>query len=328
MRHTLYATSLAAAILYFCFALLAVFEAPTYLLWQLSIFATEWGYWFALIGLALLIGLWRYPHIVKLSALIAALGAVLLLTPLLRAAAQPHPLNATRLLLGTSMKKVAPTRHVFAQGLSLDFYEARNRLDLNGRHDRNDRPPLVLVIHGGSWRGGDPTQLPKLNWYLSERGYAVAAISYRLAPAHPFPAALDDVRAAIAFLKARAAALGFDPNRIVLLGRSAGGQLALLTAYTSNDPAIRGAISFYGVTDMRWGWDHPAAPLVLDSRGILRDYLGGSPEQAGAAYDAASPVNFVATATPTLLIHGGRDELVFVQHSRMLADRLRRAGKT
>jgi acetyl esterase/lipase len=165
-------------------------------------------------------------------------------------------------------------------------------------------------------------------YYLAARGYAVAAINYRLAPEHPFPAARDDVLAALAYLKSNAADFGLDPQRIVLLGRSAGGLLALLVAFTAGEPAIRGAVSFYAPADMRYGYANPANPAVIDSRAILSDYLGGSPGQTPAAYDAASPINFVGPTTPsTLLIHGGNDELVVLGQSERLDARLAASGR-
>lgn len=305
------------AVLYLAFSLLAVLPAPTYIAWKLAILATEWGYWFALPGLIAAAFITAEHKLLKIAALLAIVGGLLLLTPLARAI--PHRPSIMHLMHGTHAHRVEPAHYTYSPGLALDLYKP---------HSADGASPVVVVIHGGSWRGGDQTQLAKLNSHLANEGYAVAAITYRLAPAHKFPAAYDDVRAAIAFLKARAGEFGIDASRIVLLGRSAGGQLALLTAYTARDPAIKGAISFYGVTDLRWGWEHPAAPLVIDSRGVLEDYIGGTPAQAGAAYDTASPIDHVQTATPTLLIHGGRDELVFDEHSRMLYERLMAAGKS
>jgi acetyl esterase/lipase len=186
--------------------------------------------------------------------------------------------------------------------------------------------PCVVVIHGGSWAGGDSAQLPGLNSYLAARGYVVAAISYRLAPEHPFPAARDDVLAAIGYLQDRAPELGIDPRRFVLLGRSAGAQLALLVAYTAN-PAICGAIGFYGPADLVYGHAHPARKSVIDSVGVIERYLGGSPAAAPETYQAAAPITHVrADSPPTLLIHGARDTLVAPIQSRMLAARLAEAG--
>ncbi|HEX9372676.1 MAG TPA: alpha/beta hydrolase [Roseiflexaceae bacterium] len=187
--------------------------------------------------------------------------------------------------------------------------------------------PCVVVVHGGAWRSGDCEQLPALNGYLAARGYVVAAINYRLLPDHPFPAGRDDVLAAIDYLKANAGDMGVDPQRIVLLGRSAGGQLALLVAYTANDPAIRGAIAFYPPTDLVYGYYHPAKKEIIDGILVIESYLGGSPTSAPDAYAAAAPISFAgAGCPPTLLIHGGRDNLVAPVQSERLAARLAAAG--
>ena len=110
--------------------------------------------------------------------------------------------------------------------------------------------PGVLVIHGGSWQNGNSREFLALNGYLAARDYVVFSINYRLAPKWKFPAGRDDVLSAIAYLKVYAEELGLDPTRLVLFGRSAGGQLALLAAYTASEPAIRGVVSVYGPTDL------------------------------------------------------------------------------
>ncbi len=329
-------------------ATLAVFRAPNTLLWMASIGATEWGHVLALLGLAPLLTDWRRSRAGRLSVGLGTAAALLGLTPLLRALpvaralpsqlrnafgdSQPRaedgapaldkPLSLSK-LLGVRSPRVVVSTHTYTsrqgQDLLLDIYQPRGR-----------RGPLpgVLVIHGGAWRAGDRTQLPALNRYLAARGYLVAALSYRLAPAHRFPAAHEDVEAALAYLKANAAALKLDADRLALVGRSAGGHLALLAAYTLRDPSIRGVVSFYGPADLRYGYAHPANPAVIDTRLVQEQFLGGSPEQAPEAYDAASPILFLGPDTPpTLLIHGGRDELVSPRQSERLAERLAQAER-
>ena len=105
--------------------------------------------------------------------------------------------------------------------LSLDFYPSTT----------NKVSPVVIVIHGGSWQGGDSKQLPELNSYLALKGFNVAAIDYRLAPKYKAPAPVEDTRDAINYLMANAKVLNIDTNNIVLLGRSAGAQIALNAAY-------------------------------------------------------------------------------------------------
>lgn len=344
--------------------LLAVMEAPTHFFWIVAIGVTEWGYWLAPFALA--VACWpsskrgageavpsrAWLRAGRLGRLMAVVGAGLLLSPVVRAlpvadrlepglaavfplnpapssvarpaAARDRPLRLAHLVVsGTSQEPVQRLSLVYAapggEPLRMDVY----------RSARLSSPaPVVLVIHGGSWQSGDRSQLADLNDHLASRGYVVAAVEYRLAPRWPFPAARDDVRAAVAYLKAHASELGLDPQRVVLLGRSAGGQLALLVAYTAGGPAIRGAIAFYAPADLRYSYDHPANPLVLDSRGVITAYLGGSPDQRPEVYAAASPLNFVGAATPpTLLVHGGRDELVKPIQSERLADRLMEAGR-
>ena len=171
-------------------------------------------------------------------------------------------------------------------------------------------------MHGGSWQSGSNKEFIALNAYLAARDYVVISINYRLAPKWKFPAGRDDVLSAIAYLKVYGHEFGVDPTRLALLGRSAGGQLALLAAYTADEPAIRGVISVYGPTDLKFGYDRPAAKSLLDTRGVLESYLGGSPAKADDAYFAASPINFVTPSSPpTLLIHGMHDAHVSPEES-------------
>lgn len=326
---------LIVALLFFLLALLALLPAPTFLFWQLAVLATEWGYGLVPVGLLLLWPGWQRSRRGRVAALLALAGILLLVSPLLRAIPPARrlpaelqqafgpvslhgaPLSARDVLRGITQETVESRRLVYAtvagSDLELDFYPATGAA----------AAPMVIVIHGGSWSGGDSSQLAALNSYLAVRGYAVAAINYRLLPRWPYPAASEDVLAALQFLKNNAADLNLDPTRIVLLGRSAGAQLALEAAYTANDPAIRGAISFYGPVDLRYGYANPANPLVIDSRGTLEAYLGGAPDQAPQAYDRASPIALVGPqAPPTLLFHGARDELVSPAQSRRLAELL------
>ena len=128
-------------------------------------------------------------------------------------------------------------------------------------------------------------------------------------------------------LKVYGKEFGVDPTRLALLGRSAGGQLALLAAYTADEPAIRGVVSVYGPTDLKFGYDRPAPKSLLDTRGVLESYLGGSPAKADDAYFAASPINFVTAASPpTLLIHGLHDGHVSPEESERLEARLSQAN--
>jgi acetyl esterase/lipase len=184
-----------------------------------------------------------------------------------------------------------------------------------------------VLVHGGGWSGGDRKQIPAYNHWLARRGYAVAAISYRLAPQFRWPAQRDDTLAVIAFLKSRAAELGIDPTRLVLLGRSAGGQVALAVAYTANDPAIRGVVALYAPSDLIFGYVNTHENDMIRSPTLMRQFLGGTPDSARANYKSASPLFHVGPRTPpTLLLHGENDALVWHRHSVRLDARLAEAG--
>ena len=230
-----------------------------------------------------------------------------------------NPLDFSDLWFGIEFSTIESSTHVYdrtdGKELTLDLYRAASD---------NPARPGVIVIHGGAWRSGDSKELPDLNSYLAGKGYVVAAVTYRLAPHSRYPAPISDIQSAISYLRNHASEFGLDPTRLILLGRSAGAHLALQTAYTSNEPAIRGVVSLYGPADLYYGYTHPARPLVIDTKKVIADFLGGNPTELPEIYRTASPIHYVGANTPpTLLIHGGRDELVSPEQSRRLASRLR-----
>ena len=211
----------------------------------------------------------------------------------------------------------------YADGLALDFYRAP------GAAGRSPRP-CVIVIHGGSWVHGnrlDDSTTRWLNDWLAGLGYAVASIDYRLSPQFKWPAQRDDLLAAIRFLRAHATALGIDEDRLVLLGRSAGGQIATAAAYAEVIPGVRGIVDVYGPTDFYRTWDLATHPRNLDHRYNLELFLGGSPETARGAYESASSAMLVTPrAPPTLILQGELDINVFLEQSELLERKLAAAG--
>jgi acetyl esterase/lipase len=204
-----------------------------------------------------------------------------------------------------------------ANGLTLDFYPAPTQ----------GKKPCVIVVHGGSWAGGDSRQLPELNSELAKAGYHVASINYRLAPQYKFPAPIEDLKVALNYLQSQASILLIDTNNFVLLGRSAGGQIVLSAAYMLNDPAIKGVISFYGPADMVWGYANPTNPLVLNSRKVMENYLGGTYTQIPQQYVNSSATETVTSrAIPVLLIYGENDPLVSHLHGIRLGRKLDSLG--
>lgn len=324
--------------------LLTQMRSPDWSPWQLGVLAGEFGHWLA--GLALAVGLaawgWRGDSnlIGGVTLAFGLAGMFLLLTPAWQAArlaeelpallraqfprgtASGEPFSPRALFLGRDSEPVPPRTLSFADGLALDFYAPAGPGQVGGGNN-GLAAPCVIVIHGGGWDGGDRAQLPKLNHWLARQGYAVAAVSYRLAPQFPWPAQRDDLLGAIAFLKSRADELGIDAHRLVLLGRSAGGQIAQVVGYTAADPAIRGVVGLYAPSDLIFGYVNTHENDMLRSPALMRQFLGGTPESARANYESASAIFHVNRHTPpTLLLHGTNDAVVWYRHSVRLDARL------
>lgn len=196
--------------------------------------------------------------------------------------------------------------------------------------------PAILVVHGGSWRGGDKgqslTSTTEWSRTLAASGFVVYDIQYRLAPAVRHPVPLQDVLCALAHVREHAADDGVDPERVVLIGRSAGAHLALLAAYRGSEapcgPAatVRGVVALYGPTELIAAYEDPGDPDLIDARSIFRDFLGGTPDEVRGRYLDAMPRSWLDGAVPTLLVHGQADQIVSPRHSAELAARLRERG--
>lgn len=332
------------ALALFLVSLLAVIPAPNYIGWELSIAITELGWVIALASLLVFLPGWRRTRLGRLAAALGLAAFVLGLSPIFRALPHARRVDADlRSAFGAAAPRTLPgavprvkslimrdlitgvhTDNTRIDSLAYSVTEGKQLyLDLYRPVNSGEPLPLVVTIHGGSWRGGNRHELAALNYFLAARGYAVASVDYRLAPQFPHPAASRDVDAAIQYVKSNATRLQIDPSRIALIGRSAGGQLALLEAYTSNDPSIRGVVAFYAPSDQNYGYEHPANPRVINSSEVLRSFLAGTPQTKANEYRQASPVNFVGSSTPpTLLIHGVKDELVSVRQSERLDAKL------
>ncbi len=309
-------------------------RAPDYVwTWKLAILVGEFGHWLVLLplGLAALAGFGPAGAGRLVALALCAVAAAGFLRPACSAWRLGRGLGAGafsfgRLYVPANPEPATVRTEVFArpegQELKVDVYGPAQPQGGNPR-------PCLVVIHGGGWDSGDRTQLAEWNRRFVAQGWAVAAVSYRLAPQAIWPAQRDDVLAAIAWLKANAPRLALDPARLVLLGRSAGGQIATAVGYGARDPAIRGVIALYGPHDMPFAWSVSREDDALNSIKLMRQLFGGAPDTPArlALYESASGQLLArGDSPPTLLVHGAPDTLSWYRHSERLAARLAELG--
>jgi acetyl esterase/lipase len=179
--------------------------------------------------------------------------------------------------------------------------------------------PLVVLVHGGGWGSGYRSEFVPLALGLAQRGYASATISYRLSGEAQYPAAVDDVQAAVSWLREHAGEYGLDPRRYALAGGSAGGQLASLAGVTGQGgSAVQAIVNIDGLSDF-------TAPAALANEDDPRKnpsaagrWFGGRYAEKEALWRAASPIQYVRPGMPPILFIGsavprfsvGRDEMV------------------
>jgi len=208
-------------------------------------------------------------------------------------------------------------------------------LNLARPEQQKSLAPVVVCIHGGGFRAGNREHHDQLCLDLAKRGYVAATVTYRLAPKYPFPAAVNDVKAAVRWLRANASRYGIDPERIGATGDSAGGHLALFLGVTGDvrefDSADGGnldqssrvscVVDVYGPSDFTRSYGKS-----VDAAEVLPLFLGGNVETARRQHIVASPLYWVTPhAAPTLAIHGTNDKYVAHEQAEWIVDRLRAA---
>lgn len=205
-------------------------------------------------------------------------------------------------------------------------------LDLYSGESTQGPVPGLLLFYGGSWKGGSKDQLRIYAQYFAQHGYVVATPQYRLKEAGRWPRSIQDAKCAVRWMRAHAAENGVDPERIGVMGNSAGGYLALMTGYTPGLEAFEGTggcqeqssapqvvVDVYGPTDFTdpGSRDHPA----------IQAYMNGAYAQDPARFEQASPIRYVTSKTPpTCVIHGTVDMLVPVHQSDWLVEKLKANG--
>jgi len=186
--------------------------------------------------------------------------------------------------------------------------------------------PALVAVHGGGWVAGARNAFQYWGPYLAARGIAVFAISYRLATkAKTFPEAVQDVLAGVQFVRGKATAFGIDPQRIGLIGASAGAHLAALAAlsgkkftgaypqdaFASIDVSVKALVGVYGIYDAVAMWTNYQVQGGRDNN--FEKFMGGPPMQNRQLYFDASPISyatFANNAIGVLLVTGTEDALV------------------
>jgi len=189
--------------------------------------------------------------------------------------------------------------------------------------------PAVMLIHGGSWRSGNRDSFRGVAQRFARSGYVAITVDYRLFPDAIFPAAVQDCACALSFVRKHAAEYRVNPDRIAMMGYSAGAHLASLVGLSANSIALapdcasgptsppRAVIDGAGPTDL---W-------VMANNSAVVDFMGGTPADRPVEYDLGSPIERVAAHAPSfLIIHGGADAMVSIEQSQRFRDALVAAG--
>jgi acetyl esterase/lipase len=192
-----------------------------------------------------------------------------------------------------------------------------------------DCAPVLVGVHGGGWQVGDRAFYRHWGSYLAKHGYAVFAIDYRLMKpgVMTWPGVVYDCKAAVQFVRANAAELGLDRDRIGMIGDSAGAHLSALVALAGDEPLfstayrtnpcastpaeVKVVVGFYGVYDMLAQWEHDQITRPRDS--VTEKLLGGPPMLSRKTFFDASPLSYATVdknSTRFLLVYGREDDIV------------------
>lgn len=213
-------------------------------------------------------------------------------------------------------------KNIDSISLQLDLYKLKNL---------QSPAPVMIFIHGGAWKKGKRGDyLPYLIDY-AKKGFITVTVSYRLVKQAIFPAALQDVNCAVQWVHDHVAEYGGDPEKLVLIGGSAGAHLTLMAGYAGNEagfnldcpadrlPALKGIINLYGPADLTTPYSTSAGSVI--------EFLGNTYDQNPEPYKLASPKTFITPDDPpTLTFHGTLDSLVPISQSDSLDQWLIRAG--
>jgi acetyl esterase/lipase len=286
-------------------------------------------------------------RILKTFLVIFLLICILMVTPRIWSALNPskppvgyifEPLDY--LALGVGLEKLVNTTPV----VPADIEEIKNieykkingkslQLDIYKPKNINSAAPLLVFIHGGGWKGGNRADYLVYLLAFARRGYITATVSYRLLKDSPYPACVEDITDAAGWFFRNGETYGYDPDRIALIGGSAGGHLAMLAAYgwrnydnnidsiksEETGHKIKAIVDIYGPYDLTTGYarNHP----------LVTSFIAHSFEEAPELYREASPKQYIdKNDPPTLIFQGTSDNLVPVSQSDNLKAHLDSLG--
>ena len=335
----------------FFLSLWIVVPAPTYFLLPLGVGAPEISPWLMVInGIALVLTMpkanqsWLYT----LALILSICGLLLTLVPLIQfPAANAKIMQEMESVLGADYQSKIPPdalkkmrsqplilKEVF-RGITIPEVRIIKgitfakpdgvELKLNLYQPLAEgKYPGLIMIYGGAWRQGKPDNNGQFSRYMAAQGYAVVTIDYRHAPEYKFPAQLLDVNTALAYIHENSEDLEIDIERVALIGRSAGAQLAMLAGYEDSVIPIQALVNYYGPVNLTQGYYDPPVPNPINTRDVLESFLGGNPEQFPQLYQQASPINYVkGNLPPSMLVYAGRDHLVQNKFGKQLAEKLK-----
>lgn len=240
-------------------------------------------------------------------------------------------------LTSLSESKLTAGEIIFEQGVEYSNPDDQHlQVNIARPKDRKaeERSPAVLCIHGGGFRAGKRERWDKLCQQLADQGYVAATATYRLAPKYQFPAAVHDVKAAVQWLRANAEKYQIDPNRIGVVGDSAGGHLAQFLGVTGDvamfhetngngtlPVKVTCVVNYYGPSDFTKSYGKS-----VDAAEVLPLWLGGDAVKERRRHIISSPLYWVTpNAAPTLLIHGTEDKYVAHEQAVWMHDKLKAA---
>jgi acetyl esterase len=219
---------------------------------------------------------------------------------------------------GVTVKNDVTYRTVDGEQLGLDVYQPAKK---------GKNRPAVVVVHGGAWSAGDKSWFAQQSNQLADRGFVAFSINYRLAPAHTYPAAVEDVEAAVEWVRKHAKEYGVDPKRIGALGGSAGGHLVGVLA-TDGKGSLKTGHRVAAVVSWSGPMDFVSlAPAAgTNAGGSFRTFLGCLPDACPDTYAAASPVTHVDKTDSPMLIVNSTNELVPQSQADTMKAALDKAG--